>query len=195
MIKYRPIIIVGLWHYNQNRPIIMVGLWHYNQYRPIIMVGLWHYNQYRPIIMVGLWHYNQYRPIIMVGLWHYNQYRPIIMVGLWHYNQYKPIIMVGLWRYSQSGVTELLIMRDPHYGRMCFKSVKTLEALQPSASALFKAKNVERLVLYPIRNCCSTVYEVGPTLKGKRHQRESGRNNDQTHYVIIYKTHECVGVF
>ena len=30
---------------------------------------------------------------------------------------------------SQDGVTELLIMRDPHYGRMCFKSVKTLEAL------------------------------------------------------------------
>ena len=29
----------------------------------------------------------------------------------------------------QSGVTELLIMRDTHYGRMCFKSVKTLGAL------------------------------------------------------------------
>ena len=38
-------------------------------------------------------------------------------------------IMVGLWCYNQSGVTELLIMRDPHYGRMCFKSVKTLGAL------------------------------------------------------------------
>ena len=25
--------------------------------------------------------------------------------------------------YNQSGVTELLIMRDPHYGRMCFASV------------------------------------------------------------------------
>ena len=30
---------------------------------------------------------------------------------------------------NQSGVTELLIMRDPHYGRMCFKSVKTLRVL------------------------------------------------------------------
>ena len=43
--------------------------------------------------------------------------------------KYKPIIMVGLMRYNQSGVTELLIMRDSHYGRMCFKSVKTLGAL------------------------------------------------------------------
>ena len=30
---------------------------------------------------------------------------------------------------NQSGVTELLIMRDFHYGIMCFKSVKTLGAL------------------------------------------------------------------
>ena len=30
--------------------------------------------------------------------------------------------------YNQSGVTELLIMSDFHYGRMCFKSVKTLGA-------------------------------------------------------------------
>ena len=30
---------------------------------------------------------------------------------------------------NQSGVTELLIMRDFHYGRMCFKSVETLGAL------------------------------------------------------------------
>ena len=38
-------------------------------------------------------------------------------------------IMVDLWYYNQSGVTELLIMRHPHYGRMCFKSVKTHGAL------------------------------------------------------------------
>ena len=37
--------------------------------------------------------------------------------------------MVGIWCYNQSGVTDLLIMRDPHYGRMCFRSVKALEAL------------------------------------------------------------------
>ena len=53
--------------------------------------------------------------------------------------KYRPIIMVGLWCYNQSGVTELLIMRDPHYGRMCFKSVKTLGAL-----------HVELLGFYPI---------------------------------------------
>ena len=43
--------------------------------------------------------------------------------------KYRPIIMVGLWYYNQAGVTELLIIRDPHYGRMCFKSAKTLGAL------------------------------------------------------------------
>ena len=26
--------------------------------------------------------------------------------------------------YNQSGVNELLIMRDPHYGRMCFKPLE-----------------------------------------------------------------------
>ena len=31
-----------------------------------------------------------------------------------------------LWYWNRSGVTELLIMRDRHYVRMCFKSVKTL---------------------------------------------------------------------
>ena len=40
--------------------------------------------------------------------------------------KYRPIIMAGLWCYNQSGVTELSNMRDPYYGRMCFKSVKTL---------------------------------------------------------------------
>ena len=29
--------------------------------------------------------------------------------------KYRPIIMVGIWCYKQSGVTELFIMRDPHY--------------------------------------------------------------------------------
>ena len=51
------------------------------------------------------------------------------------------IIMVNLWCYIQSGVTELLIMRDPHYGRICFKSVK---------SAFSTAKNAELFGLYPI---------------------------------------------
>ena len=31
--------------------------------------------------------------------------------------------------YNQSGVTELLIMMDPHYGQMCFNSDKTFGAL------------------------------------------------------------------
>ena len=50
--------------------------------------------------------------------------------------------MECLWYYNQSGVTELLIMRDPYYGWMCFRSVKTL-----GASAFSTARNVE---LYPI---------------------------------------------
>ena len=43
--------------------------------------------------------------------------------------QCRPVIMVGLWYYNQSGVTELLIIRDTHYGQKCFKSAKTLGAL------------------------------------------------------------------
>ena len=43
--------------------------------------------------------------------------------------KYRPTIMVGIWCYNQSGATELLVMRDFHYGRMCFESVKTLGAL------------------------------------------------------------------
>ena len=41
--------------------------------------------------------------------------------------KYRPIIMVGIWYYNQSGVTEVLIRKDPHYDRMCFRSVKTSE--------------------------------------------------------------------
>ena len=74
--------------------------------------------------------------------------------------KYRPIIMVGILCYNQSGVTELLTMRDPHDGRMCFKSVKTLGALhsllwkkpRPLASAVSTAKSVELLGLYPILN-------------------------------------------
>ena len=40
-------------------------------------------------------------------------------------------------------------MRDTHYVRMCFKSVKTLGVLH---SKLSTAENVEILVLYPIHN-------------------------------------------
>ena len=43
--------------------------------------------------------------------------------------KYRRIIMVGIWYYNQSGATELLIMSDFHYGRMCFKSVETFGAL------------------------------------------------------------------
>ena len=49
---------------------------------------------------------------------------------------------------NQSGVTELLTMRNPHHGRMSFISFKTLEALY---SQLCTAGNVELLGLYPRR--------------------------------------------
>ena len=72
--------------------------------------------------------------------------------------KYRTIIMVGLWCYNQSGMTELLIMREPHYGRTCFKSVKTLGDQHsqlwnrpwPLASVFSTTKNVEflRLFLY-----------------------------------------------
>ena len=71
-------------------------------------------------------------------------------------DQVQTIIMIEAC--GAIGVTELLIMRDHDYGRMCFKSVKTLGALhsqlrkkpRPSASAFSTAKNVELLGLYPI---------------------------------------------
>ena len=44
-------------------------------------------------------------------------------------DQVQTIIMVGLMYFNQSGVSELLIMRDPHYVQMCFTSVKTLGVL------------------------------------------------------------------
>ena len=68
----------------------------------------------------------------------------------WRVASYRPIIMICLCCYNQSGVTELLVMWDPHYGRICFKSVKTLRALhsqlwkrhRSSASAFSAAKSV-----------------------------------------------------
>ena len=52
-------------------------------------------------------------------------------------------------------------MSDPHYGWMCFKLVKTLEALhsqlwkrpRPPTSAFSTAKDVVLLGLYPIHKC------------------------------------------
>ena len=52
-------------------------------------------------------------------------------------------------------------MKDPHYGPMCFKSVKTHGAShsylwkrsRPSTSDFSTTKNVELLGLYPIHNC------------------------------------------
>ena len=56
--------------------------------------------------------------------------------------------MVGLWCYNLSGVTELLVKRDPHYGRMCFKLFSAVE--KASATAFSTAKNLELLELYSI---------------------------------------------
>ena len=66
---------------------------------------------------------------------------------------YIPIIMVGLWCYNQSDVTQLLIMRDSHYGRTCFKSVKTLALAVKKASTFTTAKNVELPGPYTIHTC------------------------------------------
>ena len=79
--------------------------------------------------------------------------------------------------FNQLGVTELLIMRGTHYGRMCFRSGKTLGALhsrlwerpQPSASPFYTAENVELLGLYPIRRDLPTDTGFGRRLKPDRH--------------------------
>ena len=63
--------------------------------------------------------------------------------------------MVGLWYCNLSGVTELLIMRDPHHCRMCFKSVKILGGLTfltvKKAEAFSTVKNVELLWPYSLQ--------------------------------------------
>ena len=48
--------------------------------------------------------------------------------------------MVGLWYYNQN---QLLIMRDPHYVRMCFKSVKTLRGTKFLAVEKASALKIE----------------------------------------------------
>ena len=61
--------------------------------------------------------------------------------------------MVDIWYYNQSPVTELLIVRDPHNGWMCFESARSstfLAGEKASASAFSTAKNVAFLELYPI---------------------------------------------
>ena len=102
------------------------------------------------------WNIKTHHYIIYALSYHYilsREWRVII-------HQVQTNMMVGIWCYNQSGVTEMLIMRDPYYDRMCFKSVKTLGALhsqlwkrpRPSATAFSTAKNVELRGLYPIRN-------------------------------------------
>ena len=39
--------------------------------------------------------------------------------------------MVGLWYYKKSGVTELLIMRDTHYGGCVLSQLKPSELFIP----------------------------------------------------------------
>ena len=42
--------------------------------------------------------------------------------------KYRPIIMVGPYNaIIKSGVTDLFIMRDSHYGRMCLSQLKPSE--------------------------------------------------------------------
>ena len=74
--------------------------------------------------------------------------------------------VIGLCYFNQSGVTELLIMRDPHCVRMCFKSVKTLGAYILSCGKglwprpFSTAKNVEHLRLFPIQNSKSITQDI-----------------------------------
>ena len=42
-------------------------------------------------------------------------------------DQVQTNTMAGLWCYIQSSVTELLIMRYPHCGRMCLSQLKPSE--------------------------------------------------------------------
>ena len=59
--------------------------------------------------------------------------------------------MVGLWCYNQSGVTELMIMRDPHYCGMCFKSRGSPFLAVKKASA-FGLGPFTHLWFYPVHS-------------------------------------------
>ena len=67
-------------------------------------------------------------------------------------------VIVDQVQTSYHGVTELLFMRDPHNGGMCFngrmclnpRSSTFLAVEKVSASAFSVAKNVELLGFYPI---------------------------------------------
>ena len=56
--------------------------------------------------------------------------------------KYILIIMIDLLYFNQSGATELLLMRDSHNGRMCFKSVKILGVLHSSPFLLNRLVNI-----------------------------------------------------
>ena len=58
--------------------------------------------------------------------------------------------MVGLWHYNQSCVTELLIMRDPHYDRMCFKSVLGLYPIQRKSEVVFSKSKVRSAIFQEV---------------------------------------------
>ena len=99
--------------------------------------------------------------------------------------KYRPIIYI----FILSGVTQLLIIRNSHFGRMCFKSVKTLRVLhsklwkrlRPSASTFFTAKNVELLGLYPIRD----LYRVWKLhTPCSSHMKAKYLNNDSSLLVL-----------
>ena len=83
-------------------------------------------------------------------------YEPLLAVWaiarcMSYFPLYEPFLAV--WAIvcclSHCSLYELLIMRDSHCGRMCFKSVKTIEG--SPFLAIKTVKNVEPLGLYPIQ--------------------------------------------
>ena len=58
--------------------------------------------------------------------------------------------MVGLWCYNQSGVAELLIMRDPHYLILIRCVLSQLKPSELYILSFFTANNVELPGFYPI---------------------------------------------
>ena len=69
-------------------------------------------------------------------------------------DQVETNIIVCLWCYYQSGVTELLIMRDPPYGRICQLKTSGFSILSCEKGLgldHFTAENLELRGLYPFR--------------------------------------------
>ena len=89
-----------------------------------------------------------------------------ILNGEFLLTKYRPIIMVGLWYYNQSGVAELLIMRDLHYGRMCFNSLEVVSRWHFKWVEIIQIWQNESQRFWNLADWCHILISLCPYRKG-----------------------------